>query len=126
MIRSRFQQEISGELGSYWQKSAEAELLEIKEEIDNGLMTIDEYGVVRNRIGRVVMADMLEKVMYVAADRVNEEATKAARAIEVSKAIEEYRANYKGPSQEELGEMRAAFGEGARVVNIFTGQCITV
>lgn len=35
--------------------------------------------------------------------------------------LENYRANYKGPSDEERFEARAAFGAGAEVVNVITG-----
>ena len=41
-------------------------------------------------------------------------------------ALEAYCKNYKGPSQEERFEMRAAFGAGAKVVNALTGHTYTV
>ena len=44
------------------------------------------------------------------------------RQIEDSIAIEAYRKNYKGPSEEEMFEMSAAFGSGQRVVNSLTGH----
>jgi len=50
----------------------------------------------------------------------------AQRRIEDRRAIEAYRKNYRGPSQEEQFEMRAAFGSGARVVNVLTGRRYTV
>jgi len=43
------------------------------------------------------------------------------RKIEDRIAIEAYRKNYKGPSEEEMFEMRSAFGAGERVVNVLTG-----
>lgn len=48
------------------------------------------------------------------------------RKIEDRIAIEAYRKNYRGPSEEELFEMRAAFGPGETVVNILTGDTYTV
>jgi hypothetical protein len=48
------------------------------------------------------------------------------RKVEDRIAIEAYRKNYKGPSDEELFEMRAAFGPGAKVVNVLTGHTYTV
>ena len=50
----------------------------------------------------------------------------AQRKIEDRISLEAYRRNYKGPSEEELFEMRAAFGAGARVVNAITGHEYTV
>jgi len=50
------------------------------------------------------------------------ERSERVRKEEAIVAIEEYCRNYKGPSEEELFEMRAAFGEGATVVNVITGK----
>lgn len=49
-----------------------------------------------------------------------------AEAIEkhINDILESYRENYKGPSEEEMYEMRAAFGEGTEVVNMITGTKI--
>lgn len=118
---TRFERELSGALGPYWKASAEKELEEIRKELEKGLITIDENGVARNRIGRVLMSDMLEKLTYVT-DAADIEATTKARDEETSKAIEEYRRNARPATEEELSEMRAAFGEGTTVVNVLTGQ----
>jgi len=53
------------------------------------------------------------------------EAQVAARKIEVDAVIKDYIANYQGPSEEERFEMRAAFGEGETIVNVFTGTTVT-
>ena len=118
---TRFEKELSGALGAYWKKSAEKELEKVREELEQGLITIDENGVARNRIGRVLMSDMLEKLTYVT-DAVDAEATTRAREEEVTKTLEEYRRNATPATEEELDEMRAAFGTGKTVVNIITGQ----
>ena len=120
---TRFEKELSGALGAYWKKSAEKELEKVREELEQGLITIDENGVARNRIGRVLMSDMLEKLTYVT-DKVDEEATRAARAEEVERTLAEYRKNAQPATEEEKEEMRAAFGEGKTVVNILTGERI--
>lgn len=122
---TRFERELSGALGAYWKNSAEKELEEIRKELAEGKITIDENGVARNCIGRVLMSDMLEKLTYVT-DEVDEEATKAARDEEVTRSLAEYRRNAKPASEEELSEMRAAFGEGQTIVNILTGERITL
>ena len=118
---TRFERELSGALGAYWKTSAEKELEKIREELEQGLITIDENGVARNRIGRVLMSDMLEKLTCVT-DAVDAEATRKAREEEVTKTLEEYRRNARPATGEELDEMRAAFGRGRTVVNIITGQ----
>jgi len=118
---TRFERELSGALGTYWKNSAEKELEEIRNDLAAGKITIDEQGVARNCIGRVLMSDMLEKLTYVT-DKVDTEATQAAREAEVAKSLADYRRNAKPATGEELAEMRAAFGEGQTVVNILTGE----
>ena len=118
---TRFQRELSGELGAYWQRQAEAELAKVKADLDSGAITIDEAGVARNCIGRALMDDLLEKLVLVT-DKADSAATRAARAAEVKADLESYRAARKAPSAEELAEMRAAFGEGAKVLDIITGE----
>ena len=118
---TRFEKELNGALGAYWKQSAEKELEKVREELEQGLITIDENGVARNRIGRVLMSDMLEKLTYIT-DAVDTEATTKAREEETAKAREEYRKNARPATEEELDEMRAAFGKGKTVVNIITGQ----
>ena len=50
------------------------------------------------------------------------EATAAKREAQTAAFLDSYRKNYKGPSEEEKAEMRAAFGTGTTVVNVITGQ----
>ena len=122
---TRFEQELSGALGEFWKKEAEKELARVKAEFEAGQITIDEAGVARNRIGRVLMDDMLEKLLMIT-DKVNAEATKAARKAEVSESIKAYKEfrEREGYSEEEKREMRAAFGPGTKVVDILSGQTI--
>lgn len=122
---TRFERELSGELGAFWKKDAEKELARVKADLEAGKITIDENGVARNCIGRVLMDDMLEKVQHLT-DKASAEATRAAREAENEAFLEEYRKNYQGPTKEEKAEMRAAFGEGETVVDIITGQRISL
>ena len=118
---TRFQKELSGELGAYWKKAAEKELEKVKTDLQAGRITIDGSGVARNCIGRVLMSDMLEKLAMVT-DKVSVEATTAARDKEVSKSLAEYRKNARPVSEEERMEMQAAFWKRNTVVNILTGE----
>ena len=120
---TRFEKELSGLLGEYWKKEAQKELANINKDLDEGKITIDEYGVARNCVGRALQNDMLEKVMMVSY-RVNAEATRKECEKEAMAAFETYRANYTGPSEEELFEMRAAYGKGTTVVDVITGKKI--
>ena len=73
------------------------EKLEAKldQKLAEGKITVDENGIARNCIGRVLMDDMLEKLTYIT-DTVDEEATKAARDEEVSRSLEAYRKSRAG------------------------------
>ena len=122
---TRFEREITGTLGAYWKASAEKELDELRRDLANGQITIDENGIARNCIGRVLMDDLLEKLAYIT-DEVNVEATHAAHEAEVARELEEYRRNKKPATAEEIAEMRAAFGPGAKVTDILTGETITL
>ena len=118
---TRFEMEINGQLGDFWKRDAEKRLDGVHNELANGEITIDENGVARNCIGRVVTNEVLEMLMHVT-DAVNAEATKNAEMEETAKWLEEYRRNARPASPEELYEMRAAFGEGAVVVDVLTGE----
>lgn len=120
---TRFMRELSGSLGCYWKEQAEKELDSVREELNSGRITIDENGVARNCIGRVLMADMLEKVVLVT-DKVDPTATSLAREAEVAEKLKNYRANKHSHSPEDLAEMRAAFGPGATVVDVLTDERI--
>ena len=118
---TRFQRELRGDLGAFWQQHAQGELAKVKADLDSGAITIDGAGVARNCIGRALMDDLLEKLLLVT-DKADSAATRAARETEVQADLESYRANRKAPSAEELAEMRAAFGEGTKVVDVLTGK----
>ena len=120
---TRFARELSGSLGTYRKASAEKELDEVRADFEAGKITVDENGVARNRIGRILMSDLLEKLTYIT-DKVDVEATKAAREAETDAFLESYRKANHRRSNEELNEMRAAFGTGTTVVDIITGERI--
>ena len=120
---TRFMMELSGKLGAYWKADAEKELAKVRDDLEAGLITIDDKGIARNCVGRVVMSDMLEKIALVT-DKVDTDATAAARDLEVEKELEEYRRNSRSYGAEDLAEMRAAFGAGATVVDAITGKKI--
>lgn len=122
---TQFELELFGYKGIFWRKDAEKRLKETEEDIKTGEITIDRNGVARNCIGRVVMRDMMDIIEHVSKD-FNRENTEKALDKENQEFLKEYRKqqeNYE-PSQEELAEMRAAFGEGETVVDVITGKKI--
>lgn len=122
---TRFAEELNGMRGDFWKKEAEKELARVQADYEAGKITIDEKGIARNCIGRILMADMLEKLALVT-DEVDVEATTKAYDEETHKELEAYRATKRGFTEEELIEMRATFGTGTVVTDMITGEKITL
>ena len=122
---TRFQQEITGELGQWWKNHAEKEVERAIREADE-LAIVDSNGAIRwKNNGSYLMDDFCEMLEY-AGYQFSRKATAEARNIQVKKCLKDYRMNYNGTSAEELLEMRSAFGAGETVVDVITGDVITL
>lgn len=138
MRQTRFQQEISGECDAwvkahggnlrdgYWKEHAQAEVAWVLNKYENGEMLIDKNGVatwVSN--GRAIPQECVEKAIYGGLP-INAELTKELEDRQTEQSLAEYRERMKNHvySDEELFEMRAAFGAGAVVVDAITGRRI--
>lgn len=120
---TRFDRELRGEFGEYWKKEAIKFLHKIEEEVFTGTITIDAEGVARNCIGKVVMDDVANALDYIFQDgSFRRDKTAEAREIEDKEFLKEYASREHHYSDEELAEMKAAFGEVTKVVNILTGK----
>jgi len=122
-MMTRLEQELSGKLGPFWVKQAQKELEKAKAALESGNITIDEAGIARNCIGRVLMDDMQEIVAKVT-DKINVEATQKAREAEVHADLEKYRAQKHQMFDETKAELVAAFGSGTTVVDVISGETI--
>ena len=122
---SRFQKELSGQLGEKWQRIAQARIEAAKEMFENDVR-IDENGAVCWKSnGHYIMDDMIEQ-MVAAGCQFNIEATRKAREEQNAKFAAEYikQQSNRQPSAEELSEMRAVFGTDAVVVDVISGRKI--
>lgn len=118
---TRFEQEISGSLGAFWKKNAEEEVRKAVAQADEKA-TVEADGAIKwNSNGRYLMDDFCEKLEY-AGYPFSREATAEKRDAQNAESLAEYRRNDRGLSGEALLEARAAFGEGATVVNVLTGR----
>lgn len=89
---------------------------------DSYSKTVDAAGVVRwDSNGSVPPLDILEDWAELGLP-FDLEASKAADAVEWEEFATRYRANQQAPSDEEMFEMRAAFGPGAVVVDCISGR----
>lgn len=119
---TRFQMELSGKLGQFWQNEAQKELERVKSDLDSCRITVGVDGVARNYLGRALSDDMLEKLAMVAPEEVKFflKPTQRARKTEVEEALQQYAGRQ--PSDEEMHEMRSAFGTGTTVVDVLSGR----
>lgn len=120
---TRFEQEISGALGEFWQKNAEKEVQRAVEQAD-AEATVERGGAIHwNSNGLYLMDDFCEKLEY-ADYPFSRIATKEKHEAQVAQELAKYRANRHVPTLEEQTEMQSVFGEGATVIDVLTGERI--
>ena len=123
---TRFEQELSGAFGAFWKKEAEKEIAKMQERIANHEISTNMNGAAFwNSNGNYLPSDVAEKLSYTDFPFSVEETAKAREA-QNELFFENYRKNYQGPSEEELAEMRAAFGPGETIVDVITGKRISL
>lgn len=124
---TRFEREISGALGEYWKNSAEKEVAKAVEKANKDAVVDSNGAISWKSNGNYLMDDFCEKLEY-AGYNFSREATKEARSEQDRKSIESYKENRKnsGYSDEEMFEMRAAFGSGTTIVDIFSGRKVVL
>ena len=115
-VRHTFANQWNGLLGYYWSEVAREEMKKLYDQRDN--MIIEDDGAVRwKSSGNYLPDDCMEKLEYAPYEfskQISREATKIKREEQDKKFIEEYREQMKDHvyTEEELGEMRNAFGSG--------------
>ena len=121
---TRFEQELSGALGTFWKTNAEKEIAKMQEKANNDEIGTDENGAAFWRSnGNYIPADCAEKLSHTDFLFSLEETAKAREA-QTAAFFEDYRKNYTGPSEETLAEMRAELGKGTTVVDLISGKKI--
>ena len=123
---TRFERELNGSLGEFWKRHAEEEIAKMQARVDNDeIRTNIGGGAFWNSNGNYLPADCAEILSYTDFPFSLEE-TARAREAQTAAFLENYRKNYTGPSEEEKAEMRAAFGTGATVVDIISGERVSL
>ena len=121
---------LSGAYGAFWQKEAKKQVADMQTKADNGEIIFEINGAVKwVSSGNYLPEECVELLLHTAyADKVDPDITALARKVQTHEQLERYRESRKNyvPSDEELYEMRAAFGEGTTVVDVITGQRFTV
>lgn len=128
IVPHTFANEWNGLLGDFWYRNATEEVNRLYNKKDD--MIIEEDGAVRWKSnGNYLPDDCMEKLEYAPYDlssKISREATKIKREKQTQEFLKEYRKEMENHkyTQEELGEMRNAFGAGATVVNVFANTVI--
>ena len=117
---TRFKRELNGEFGPYWKAAAEKKLAEMKARMDFEIRTNIGGGAFWLSNGRYLPEEVIE-VLEMTEFPFSPEETRRARKEQQKLFLERYRATYTGPSEEELFELRAAFGSGV-ILNVLTGE----
>lgn len=122
-MMTRFKKEISGQLGDFWVKHAKQEVEQLVKQAKTEA-TVENDGAIKwNSSGNYLPDDCCEKLEYANFD-FSRQATAIKRDAQFDEFVAQYRANKQAPSEEELFGMRAAFGPGATVVDVLTGEQI--
>lgn len=122
---TRFELEIMGKLGEWWQKDAEKRALKMVEQAKTEAVVEDD-GAIKWRInGRYLPSDCCAMLEWAGYD-FDSEATAVKRDKQAEEFFAEYIKRQKEYDNEELSEMRSVFGPGAVVVDVITGKRVRV
>jgi hypothetical protein len=118
---TRFQREISGQLGEYWKQSAQKEVEQaVKNANENTIMESD--GSIKWKSnGNYIPDDFCEKLEY-AKYFFSRKATAEKRDEQVSEFIKNYTNSKKDLSQEEKIELDANNKPGTSIVDVISGR----
>lgn len=135
---TRFEMEISGKLDkevqanggnlrpNFWREHAEKEMWKAVEKFKTDAI-VDDNGIATWKLsGNCLPDDFLEMLDWAGVATINYEATKRERQRQDEKFFKEYKEANKNRkyTEEELFEMRAAFGTGVTIVDAISGQTI--
>ena len=119
---TRFEMELSGKLGDFWKRNAEKEIARMQERADNGEILIDGNGAAYWATnGNYLPSDCVEKLQRTSFF-FDAEATNDAERRQTAEFFEAYCAQKHELSAEDRWEMRDAFGKGATVVDVISGE----
>ena len=117
---TRFQRELNGEFGAYWRNAAEQKIEELKGIMEHEIRTTIGGAAFWVNSGNFLPEEVAVALSYTDFPFSLEE-TNRARKEQEKLFLERYRATYTGPSEEELIELKAAFGSGT-ILNVLTGE----
>ena len=118
---SRFEREWNGEFGDFWRVHAYEEAERLLKQAAN--IEVEADGAARwKSSGNYLPEDVCEILRVAGVTWFSPEATAERRAAQIERELDEYRKNQIPETEEELLEMRAAFGEGTEIVDVISGR----
>ena len=121
-MTTRFEKELSGMLGEFRKREAERKIADMQEKADNGEILLDgNCATYWEKSGHYLPAECVE-ILGHCAFFFDAEATLKAEEEETARFLENYRNTRHELDFEARMEMRNAFGEGTKVVDIFSGE----
>lgn len=121
---TRFMQEISGELGEFWKKHAQQDVDHMINKYKTGELIIEDDGAAKWRCnGSYIPDECVEHGIYGGLP-ISREATMLKRVEEIEKFAEEYKKQKHICTEEDINELRAAFGLGQKIVDVISGEVI--
>lgn len=122
---SRFVRELKGLFGDYWKNDALSRINEIEKDYETGELIIENGAAKWRTNGSYLMEDIMEVLLHSKyADLIDIDHHATMRDAQVTEEINNYKERMKNHvyTEEELYDMRSAFGVGTKVVNVFTGE----
>lgn len=134
---TRFEMEINGIIDAqiaeregepnnhFWENNAKQEVALAVAHADRDA-TVDENGAIRWKSnGHYIPDDFCEKLEW-GGYNFSREATRKAREEEEAKFFEKMRGTKRVRSEEEMAELRANFPKGTVIVDVITGEMLTI
>ena len=123
---TRFEKELSGKLGDFWKREAERQIADMQEKVDNGEIFLDgNCAAYWQSSGHYLPSECVE-ILGHCDFFFDAEATLEAEKEETDRFLEAYRSIHHELSFEDQIEMRYAFGEGTKVVDVISGEIYIV
>lgn len=118
---TRFQKEISGQLGNFWKKNAEDEVAKAVKSANEDAV-VDSDGAIKWKLsGNYIPDDFCEKLEYAGYD-FDRQTTSDKHDIQVAEFIKNYKLKKTDLSDEEKAELDANYASGTTIVNMISGN----
>ena len=118
---SRFEQDLNGLWGPFWQRNAIKKIEKMQNSADSGEICLDENGGAYWLSSKRYLPSDCAEILSHTDFKFSLEATTQAREAQDAEFIRSY---HHETTEEELAEMRNVFGAGNTVIDVISGEVI--